>query len=222
MTGVFLQVRLDSTRLPDKALLKLAGKTVLEHAINALNGVEASVFSLLTTEDAAEILQPYAEEANWSLFTGPKDDVLARYYSASRKFGVDRIVRATGDNPLVSAEMANRALELASRTKAHYTGFAKLPPGSGVEILDVSALNEAFRESVDTYEREHVSPFIYRRPHRYRIEKPDAPGDMQAPGTRITLDTMDDYHFLSSLFNDLYRGTPPELTAVVQWLKKSS
>ena len=41
MTGVFLQVRLSSSRLPRKALRLLAGKTVIEHAMDSLSRVDA-------------------------------------------------------------------------------------------------------------------------------------------------------------------------------------
>lgn len=221
MRGVFLQVRLDSSRLPRKALLKLAGQTVIGHAMQALSGMEADVRSLLTTEDSAETLRPLAKEAGWELFIGPKEDVLARYVLAAREFGIDCVVRATGDNPLVSASMASKAVELAAESGAHYAGFADLPLGTGVEVLDAAALEEAFSEAVDSYEREHVSPFLYRRPQRYRIEVPKAPGSLQAPGGRVTLDTLEDYQYLSLLFADLYRGTPPELSAVVRWLREN-
>jgi spore coat polysaccharide biosynthesis protein SpsF len=109
LTAVFLQVRLDSSRLPRKALLELAGVTVLEHAMQALDLVRADIRVLLTTKDSAAELKPIAESAGWNMFIGSKDDVLDRFVMAAREFNADRIIRATGDNPLVSAEMANAA-----------------------------------------------------------------------------------------------------------------
>ena len=52
MRGVLLQVRLDSTRLPEKALLKLKDLTVIEHAMRALKQIDADVFVLVTTEES--------------------------------------------------------------------------------------------------------------------------------------------------------------------------
>ena len=40
MTAVFLQVRLDSSRLPRKALADLGGRTVTERCLDALSGVK--------------------------------------------------------------------------------------------------------------------------------------------------------------------------------------
>ena len=200
--------------------MKLADLTVVEHAMRALNSVEASNRMLLTTEDSVSDLRPLAEKTGWGVFVGPKEDVLARYILAAREQGPQRLIRATGDNPLVSAVMANAALKLSAETGAHYAGFSELPVGSGVEIIEVDALEQAYTEAVDPYEREHVAPFLYRRPERFRIMIPPAPDGFRAPGTRITLDTSDDYNFLQALYTELYSGEPLDLDQVVPYLMK--
>ncbi|MCK5735540.1 MAG: hypothetical protein KAH21_03635, partial [Spirochaetaceae bacterium] len=196
LTSVFLQVRLDSSRLPRKALLKLSDLTVVEHAMRSLDAVKADHRMLVTTRDSESSLGPLAEKSGWGLFVGSKNDVLSRYVMAARETGAQRLVRATGDNPLVSAAMANAAIKLFEESNADFAGFSELPLGAGVEIVSVPCLEEALKESEDSYEREHVSPFLYNRPERYRIVVPPAPEGYRAPGTRITLDTPEDYNFL--------------------------
>lgn len=218
LTSVFLQVRLDSSRLPRKALLPLGDRLVVEHAMHALNGVQADSRMLLTTDDSASELSPLAEKAGWKIFVGPKDDVLERFVLAARETGCSRIVRATGDNPLVSPRMANAAIALSDDTGAAYAGFGGLPIGSGVEVIRTESLEEARSDATDPYEREHVAPFLYRRPEHFRIEIPEAPADCCAPGRRITLDTPEDYIFLKDLFAELYRGDVLDLDRVVPWL----
>ena len=219
MTAVFLQVRMDSSRLPGKALLPLADRTVIEHAIRALDGVPTDIHCILTTEDSVTALEIPARKYGWDVFVGPKDDVLARYVLAARKFDVDRLVRATGDNPLVSRIMANSALDLAVESGAAYAGFSGLPIGAGVELISVEKLEEAFREATDPYEREHVAPFLYHHPERYQLEIPPAPPEFCAPDIRITLDTPEDYAFLQQLYRDLYSGEILDLDVVVPYLK---
>jgi len=221
-TSVLLQVRLDSTRLPRKALLKLSGLTVVEHAMRALDTVEADHRMIVTTEDSEKELRPLTEKCGWGLFVGSKDDVLARYVLAARNTGASRIVRATGDNPLVSASMANGALRLFDESEADFAGFSELPLGAGVEVVRAESLEEAYAEAEDPYEREHVSPFLYRRPERFRIVVPPAPDGYRAPGTRITLDTPEDYAFLKTLYDELYTGIPLDLDTVIPWLTRST
>ena len=113
MTGVFLQVRLDSSRLPRKALLDLGGRPVIVRAMEALDGVPADIRALVTTDDSRASLSPLASSCGWEIHCGSKDDVLSRYLGAASRYGTDTIIRATGDNPLVSGHLA--ALLMASQ-----------------------------------------------------------------------------------------------------------
>ena len=55
-TGIFVQVRLASTRLARKALLPLAGSTVIGHVMRALALVPADVRALLTDPASLETI----------------------------------------------------------------------------------------------------------------------------------------------------------------------
>ena len=135
MTSVFLQVRLDSSRLPRKALALLGEKTVTERCFDALAGVRADLRLLVTEPGSAAELEPLARNSGWQVFVGSKDNVLDRFVQAARATGTDTIVRATGDNPVVSASLANDLLQRHRSRGADYSGFVGAPVGHGVEIL---------------------------------------------------------------------------------------
>ena len=217
-TGVFLQVRLDSQRLPRKALKVLQGKTVTEHCLEALSRVEADCRVLVTEPDSAPALEPLARRLNWQLFVGSKDHVLDRFVSAGRHFPCDWILRATGDNPLVSAAAARAVLDRTREEEGDYGAMTGPPVGTGVEVLRRAALERAWESGPDAYEREHVSPYLYRRPETFRILRFPCPPDWAAPEARVTLDTPEDWWYLEALFHDLYRGGPIELEALIPWL----
>jgi len=217
--SIFLQVHLGSARLPQKALLSLAGLSVIEHSMRALDAVPAKNRVLLTTSNSKMKLLPIAQNAGWELFIGPEKDVLARFVLAARCYQSKLILRATGDNPLVSTMIATASLEHALRTGADYTGFTRIPIGAGVEVLGAQALEDAHRETSDAFEREHVAPFIYRRPQRYKIQTPPARPEYQ-DSTRITLDTQEDYIFLETVFDELYKGQPIDLDILVPYLRE--
>ncbi len=218
MTGVFLQVRIDSSRLPGKALLPLKGKAVIEHAMAALKNINADVHALLTDSASSTGLRPYAERCGFTLFIGNKFDVLKRYADAAMYYGVDTIIRATGDNPLVSSTAAAAILEDHRRREADFSCYTGLPLGTGVEIVQADSLLFADRTAQDPYEREHVNPYLYRRENMFFIHKVPAPPRFTCPEARVTLDTEDDYRYLQLLFNDLYHNAPIELDAVVPWV----
>jgi len=217
--AVFLQVRLHSARLPGKALFPLGDCTVIEHAMRALGSLPVDRRMLLTTEDSIGVLKNLANRVGWGVFAGPIDDVLARYVLASRELGIRTVIRATGDNPLVSAVMANAALALSRETDADYAAYRGMPIGAGVEVIRVEALEKAFKEARDPFEREHVCPFLYRHPEIFNIVISKAPSRYSAPKARITLDTHEDYDFLVNLYDSLYQGHALDLDRVIPYLR---
>lgn len=221
MISVFLQVRLDSTRLPRKALLDLGGRTVLERCLDALGGVRVDQRLVVTEPASADELRPLVEAAGWHLFVGSKDNVLERFVDAARATGTTTIVRATGDNPLVSARLANLALERHLTLEADFTALEVGPLGSGVEVAQAAAYEKALGSAPDAFEREHVSPFLYRRPDQFLVQRTPVPDVCRFPQARITLDTPEDRDYLRALWAAVYRGTPPEVEDLIPWLSQN-
>jgi len=131
MTGIVLQARLDSSRLPEKSLLPLGGRPLILRVMEALNKVPAELRVLACPGDSVAAFGPLAAEAGFSLFGGPKDDVLKRYCLAIQKFGMDNVIRATGDNPFVFADAAAEIVAQAIALGADYAGYGGLPVGGG-------------------------------------------------------------------------------------------
>jgi len=218
MTGVFLQARLDSSRLPGKALLPLSGKPILEHAMEALLLVPADVHALLTEEGSREAFAPIADKLGYRLFVGSKFDVLRRFADAARFFGVDRIVRATGDNPLVSWELAVQLEKECVSLDADYGGHFGMPVGCGVECLKSKALFRAERETQVLYDREHVAPYLYGNPRIFSLHRPLVPREYRSDFS-VTVDTREDYEKVSAVFSDIYRGRPVNLDELMEWIR---
>jgi spore coat polysaccharide biosynthesis protein SpsF len=217
--GVFLAARVGSRRLPRKVLLPLDGLTMLEAAMKALAAVEAGVYALLTDSASAPELRGLASACGFSLFEGPEEDVLARYCLAASAFGVGRIVRATGDNPLVSPAQTARLLCLHERGRFDLSHFLGPPLGTGVEVVEAAALYDAAERSADPYEREHLTTHLYRNRDRYRVYEAAAPPEWTYPEGSVTVDTEADYRRIRRLFEEQYRGEPLETEAVIAWLK---
>lgn len=219
--GIFLQARLDSSRLPEKALLNLGGITILEHAMRALTSVEADHYVLLTDDRSAHRLRPLSRLCNFDLFVGDPDDVLDRFLRAAQRYGVDTIVRATGDNPFVSPEATELALALRRSKDADFAALVGLPLGTGVEVVRRRALEIAWKKASKRYDREHVTPFLYTRPERFSIVRSPAPAALRFPEARVTLDTWEDYRHLQGLVEDLHYSFPVEIRDIVAWYQDS-
>jgi len=201
MTAVVLQARLDSSRLPEKALLPLNGKPLLLRVMEALNNITADLRILACPEDSFASFAPLAAEAGFQIHAGPKEDVLERYCQVIRRFSIDRVVRATGDNPFVFTDAANAINDEAVSRNADYAGYSRLPYGAGVESVSAAALLRAGSEAASPYEREHVCPYLYNHPELFRLHRPLAPAPWQDNASiRLTVDTREDYDHAVKLY----------------------
>ncbi|MBN2657080.1 MAG: methyltransferase domain-containing protein [Spirochaetales bacterium] len=218
-TAVCLQVRLDSSRLPGKALLKIEDLTLVEHAMRALGSVESDFRLLLTTEECLENLSPLAGKWNFIPFAGPKEDVLLRFVLAARKYGVRTLIRATGDNPLVSAKLARLVLEEHGKSGADYSNWTDAPLGTGIEVVETAALKRALSESSDPYDHEHVTPWIYKNPEKFNLNIHRVPREYYFR-IKVSVDTAEDLERMRLLYKDLYRHRPVEIDELMEYLKE--
>jgi spore coat polysaccharide biosynthesis protein SpsF len=207
---LIVQARLDSSRLPEKSLLNLGGKPLIFRVMEALSSLPCSTKVLACPEDCAASFAPLATEAGYELFPGPKEDVLARYALAIRRFGADRVIRATGDNPFVFADAAAALEREAEALDADYAGYSGLPYGAGTESVSAAALLRADKEAAAPPEREHVCPYLYGRPDLFRLHRPLAPFPWQGPDIRLTVDTKEDYERAQILYHALSDLNPLE------------
>jgi spore coat polysaccharide biosynthesis protein SpsF len=206
ISGVILQARLSSTRLPGKALMELCGERLLYRVMEALNRVDAALRVLACPDSCLAAFGPLAERAGFEISGGPEEDVLARYCMAARRFGIDRVIRATGDNPFVFARAAAAINAEAEELDADYAAYAGLPYGAGVESVKSEALFRAEREAPDGPAREHVCPYIYGRPELFTLHRPLAPREWRGQNMRLTVDTAADFSRAEALCGTLFRS----------------
>jgi spore coat polysaccharide biosynthesis protein SpsF len=217
--GIFLQVRLASSRLPRKALLPLMDKTIVEHCMSALVSIPADHHVILTDSESRDWFAPFAQKQGYEIYVGDPENVLKRYLDAAEYFGVNTIMRATGDNPLVSTMMARHSLALHLSEEGDYTNIYGTPLGTGVEIARTEALKVSRTDpGVQNYDREHVMPYLYNRRDRFKIVTVKAQENFYHPGARVTLDTKGDYLRLERIFEDLYHGHPIDLDVLCPYL----
>lgn len=218
--AVFLQVRMSSSRLPGKALLPLAGKPAIVHAMQALRSLPVAQWWLITDRESESALSPWARQCGYQVFCGDPRDVLKRFCDAIECSGATEIVRATGDNPLVSSTVAEAALQLYKNAGADYAGITGTPLGTGVEILRAAALQDLQTNTSDPYDHEHVSPGLYRNPDRYRSIFHPVDPELYLPDYRVTLDTRDDYRRLQHIFSRLYNQQPIDVYSLVDFARQ--
>jgi len=168
-----VQARTGSTRLPGKVLAELGGRPLLRFMLDRLESLKVDKLVVATSDDPDDDrVEAVAQAAGVACVRGPEHDVLARFALALRSHPADTVVRLTADCPLMDPEVVNQLIVHFRRTGADYasnTLVRTYPDGLDAEVLTAGALETADREAVDPVEREHVTPFIYRRPARFRL-----------------------------------------------------
>jgi len=220
----FVQARMGSTRLPGKVLAPLAGRPLLAQVLErvartpGLDGV--ALLSTAAPED--EPLRALGAQLGVAVIAGSRDDVLDRFHLAAQELEAERILRVTADCPLVDPEVLGKLLDLHSQSagpavSAHAPthryaaiatgamsareGLCRYPDGLDGEVFTAATLELAWRESRERYEREHVTPFIWRRPRRFSLALLEATEDLGEE--RWTVDHPADLAFVKAVYERL-------------------
>ena len=213
-TLIIVQARMTSTRLPGKVLLSLDGEPMLSRLVERLRRVRrADGLVIATTTNATDDpIAALCAQLGVACHRGSEHDVLSRYADAARLHGADVVVRITSDCPLIDPALVDQLIACYQEGDCDYLSNM-LPPtwpyGMAVEVFSASALQQAHAEATQASEREHVTPFLYWHPARYRLRNVASPIDLSLH--RWTVDTPEDYDLVRRLFEALH-PTRPEFT----------
>lgn len=208
---IIIQARMQSTRLPGKVLREVLGQPLLFYLIERLKRVKSAsrlVVATTTAEVDREIIS-LCQEQGIEWFLGSEEDVLGRFAGAAAEFGAETVVRVTGDCPLMDPAIVDRVIEFYQTNSIDYASNVvqrTYPRGMDVEVFSAKALYEAADEAAELYEREHVTPFIYEHPKRFRIGSVTQQVDQSK--YRLTLDTLEDLELIKHLLEKLYPTNP--------------
>jgi spore coat polysaccharide biosynthesis protein SpsF len=205
-----VQARMGSTRLPGKTLLEIAGKPFLLQLLERIAAARlVDQIVVATTKDPAD--QPIADAASgWGAgtFRGSENDVLDRFYKAATEAEAAIIIRITADDPFkdpdVNDLVVSRLIDNATLDYASNTIVPTYPEGLDVEVFTYEALARAWNEAKLPSEREHVTPYIWKHPEKFRIE--NVTHEPNLSHLRWTLDYEADLNFTRAVYERLYRG----------------
>lgn len=195
---------MSSTRLPGKVLKQVKGKTLLSHHIERLQAAKACIVVATTDKKIDDAIEKECLRLETSLFRGNEEDVLSRYYETARLYDFDVIVRVTSDCPLIDGELIQEGvgefLKLSSRSYFSNCQRRTYPRGFDFEIFSFDLLEEAFFKAQELHEREHVTPYFYKK--RDDISVIDKILEIDKSNYRLTVDTPEDFELIKILIEE--------------------
>lgn len=200
--GAVVVARMDSSRLPGKALRASLGRPTLEIIVERLLRADFERSEIVVATTAREVDEPiraFAARRDIAAFPGPLDDVAARVVDSAHSMGWSAFARVNGDSPFVAADLIREGLQqVASGETDFVTNLVPrtYPYGVAVEAVDVGVYDDSLAHA-QPGDREHVTKHLYRSlpPKTTRLTCPL--GDLSA--IRMTIDTASDEERLANL-----------------------
>ncbi len=231
-TGIIIQARTGSSRLPGKMLAPFfKGKPLLEVLLERIVrsvAPEVKVVVATTVAPSDDAIVNLAQGLGLDTFRGSEEDVLGRFISAGRIWKLDKIVRVCADNPFLDMASLDHLVKRLGESDADYVAFftadglptIKTHYGFWAEGVKLSALEKVASMTSEKLYHEHVTNYIYAHPESFIIERIPIPASIENNRRiRMTIDTQADLDNLSAIYAALATsGGGMDISQVVAYL----
>jgi spore coat polysaccharide biosynthesis protein SpsF (cytidylyltransferase family) len=202
-TVAIIQGRMSSRRLPGKILMDVGGVPLLEHVLRRAEaaGVFDVVLLATSTDASDDPVEHFCRKRGTPFFRGSLDDVLDRYHDAACFAKARIIARITADCPLLDPAVVREVVQAFNPDIHDYVSNClkrTYPDGLDTEVFSMDALTRAKEEARLPSEREHVTPYLHKNPHLFRIAHVTQAKDYSA--LRWTVDEPRDLTFVRAIY----------------------
>jgi len=210
-----IQARMGSTRLPEKILSDIHGRTMLEHVIDRARSAEHidRVIVATSVRNENDPVRTFCSDRDLLCFSGPEKDVLERYRQAAEQFDLADVVRITADCPLLDPAVTDRVLRRYNRGDADYVSNINpptFPDGLDVEIFARDLLEIMSNETRRPEDREHVTLYVRRHEDRFRTLNIARSPDLS--GLKWSVDHPEDLKFVRRVLECCKKRFPDQET----------
>lgn len=233
-TGVIIQARVGSSRLPWKVVLPFDHtlsmiEIILESLVRKSEGLKIVLATSKSEEDA--VLCKLAAAASVECFRGPEQDVLGRFIQVAEKHSFDNIVRICADNPFLDVKGTLDLLDFQAEKAYDYIAYQiaggipsiKSHLGFWGEIVSLESLKKVKKLTNEKMYYEHVTNFIYDHPDMFKIKWVDAPEVVfTRTDIRLTLDDETDFNLCRDVYREMKEeGSAFDLENIVRFLDRN-
>jgi len=223
LKSIFISVRSDSTRLPQKATLGLHGKPTIQYLIERLKkSKHADTIILCTTLlKSDDMLCKIAQDNNILYFRGSSEDKLKRWLGACQQYDVEFFVNADGDDLFFDAGLADLCFnqyESSGRDIDFIDGRGLYNDVYGIKTRALKIVCD-IKSDEDT---EFIRPYFIDSEHIKAQKLVDVPAKYEKQDIRMTLDYEEDLHFFSTIID--YHKThdlPLSIENILQYIDEN-
>lgn len=204
-----IQARMGSTRLPGKVMKEVLGKPLLEYQIERIKRSRFinHIIIATTMKEHEQPIINLCTRLSVDFYRGSEDDVLSRYFEAANYYKGEVIIRLTSDCPLIDPHTIDTIISKYLENPNQYDYVSNTlnrtyPRGFDVEVFSMKALTQAYNDAVHAADREHVTPYIYHHPNKFKLANVNHSNNLSS--YRLTVDTKADLDLITRIITTLY------------------
>ena len=135
-----IEARMRSSRLPNKVMLPILDRPMLELMIERLRRVPQidEIVIATTDHESCQPIVELAEKIGVGCYRGSEDDVLDRVLKAAQSANADVIVETTGDCPVIDPQIVSETIETFKQSDVDYCANVlerTFPRGMDVQVF---------------------------------------------------------------------------------------
>jgi spore coat polysaccharide biosynthesis protein SpsF len=213
-TGIILQARLGSTRLPGKMLMPFNNETslleiILERLKKNIKNIKIVVATSTNQKD--DELEVLCGRLKIDCFRGSENDVIDRFIGAAKQFNIQNIVRVCADNPFLLSDYITKlvdnfkpGLDYLSYSFDDGTPVIKSHIGLFAEMTTLKTLLKVSKLTNESIYLEHVTNYIYSNPNLFNVKFLPVDKILKTrQDIRLTVDTIEDFKLTQNLYQAL-------------------
>jgi len=209
MITCIIQARMGSIRLPGKTMERITkDKRVIDFVVEQLKFSKIIEKIIVAIPDSIEddVTYNHLLSKKIQTYRGSLKNVLDRYYQCAKNASSSVIVRVTADCPLIDPEIVDKVITKFIKNKFDYvsnTHPRTFPYGTETEVFSFNALEKAWNETSNDFDREHVTPYFYKNPNKFSIG--NVIQEKNQSNYRWTIDYNEDLELVKYIANNIIK-----------------
>jgi spore coat polysaccharide biosynthesis protein SpsF len=219
MLAVIVSARSSSSRLPNKALLKIKDDIcAIEIVIERAKMIGLPVILATSTDDSDNKLSEIGKKHNIQIFRGELQNKIKRWYDCFNKFEIETAIEIDGDDLCYNYDLAKKALNEFRKTKDMMVAPSNLIIGFFTYIISKNGMGKLFSVAKDeNLDTDVITKFIEKGDLQLQTLVPKE--NEVDKNIRLTLDYDEDLKFFRKIYEKFDILTPT--SEIVNYLLKN-
>ena len=211
-TGIIIQARSSSTRLPNKIIRPFYNSdNILDIQIKRLKQLNLPIVVATTNNEKDKKIVDIAKKHNVFYYTGSEEDVLSRFVNTAYENNFTHIIRLCSDNPFIMIDLLKEVSKDEYKSYDYVSHFIENKPSISThwgifgEFVSIEALIKIQKLNTDALYKEHVTNYIYSHQEHFSIKKIEVSETIKSTkNIRLTVDTENDFIEMKKLYKNYF------------------